>query len=295
MPGCPFCFYVLSFRLPQNHFLSGKNWVILRGHYPHGAPGDPHAIPNRAVKSIPRGSRRAVRQKVHTPAYASLNGGSDDMVLDLSEILDISESGAAIQTSSSWEISRVVNLCLDLSETKTYLQTTAHVIWADRNGRIGVRFPQMPEASRRKLKEWLFLNAMVGAANWVARHGEPELPHQELAHQVLPTPSPKVPKSRDVASGAAESRPDYTATLTALSAVQREVEAHGTNLDSALQLIAGRAQTFTMAEGSADRDCRRSGHGVSRERGRCSPNRREIGRGRRLLRLLRPNGFLATL
>jgi GAF domain-containing protein len=208
--------------------------------------GTHSAVPNRVPKTVSRGLRRAVRQKVHTPAYASLNGGSDDMVLDLSEILDISESGAAIQTSSSWEISRVLNLCLDLSETKTFLQTTGYVVWADRTGRIGVRFPDLPEPSRRKLKEWLFLNAMVGAANWVARHGEAELPYRDL-----PAQPPRLSKSREAAPSPTELRADYTATLTALAAVQREVEAQGPNLESALQLIAERSRTFTMAEGSA--------------------------------------------
>jgi putative methionine-R-sulfoxide reductase with GAF domain len=208
--------------------------------------GTHSAVPNRVSKPVSRSLRRAVRQKVHTPAYASLNGGSDDMVLDLSEILDISESGAAIQTSSSWGIRRVLNLCIDLSETNTYLQTTGHVVWADRTGKIGVRFPDLPEPSRRKLKEWLFLNAMVGAANWVARHGEAELPYRDG-----PIQQRKVSKSREVTPNPTELRADYTATLTALAAVQREVEAQGANLDSALQLIAERSRTFTMAEGSA--------------------------------------------
>ena len=196
------------------------------------------------LKPSPRGRRRAVRQKVHTPAYASLNGGSDDMVLDLSEILDISETGVAIQTSSSWEISRVLNLCLDLSETKSYLHTTGFVVWADRTGRIGVRFPELPDASRRKLQEWLFLNAMVAASNYAVSHGEPEMENLE--------PSPKNALPPQGAGGAQfDSRADYTTTLSALSAVQREVEALGPNLDAALQLIAERVRAFTQAHGSA--------------------------------------------
>lgn len=194
------------------------------------------------LKPLPRDRRGAVRQKVHTPAFASLNGGTDDMVLDLSEILDISEAGAAIQTSSSWEISRVVNLCLDLSETKTYLQTTGRVVWADRSGRIGVRFPDLPAASRRKLQEWLFLNAMVGAANYVARHGE---------SQILPRfPAPEK-KGASSGHGAFEEGADYTTALVALSTVQRQVEVLGPNLGAALELIAERARAFTRANGAA--------------------------------------------
>src|SRR6267378_6088741 len=165
------------------------------------------AVSNGIPKPVPRGRRRAVRQKVHTPAYASLNGGSDDMVLDLSEILDISETGAAIQTSSSWEINRVLNLCLDLSETKTYLHTTGYVVWADPMGRIGVRFPDLPEASRGKLQEWLFLNAMVGAANYAARHGESGLLHREFSARAHATSILTEPTLASV-----ESRADYTTT-----------------------------------------------------------------------------------
>jgi GAF domain-containing protein len=195
------------------------------------------------LKAVPRGGRRrAVRQKVHTPAYASFNGGSDDMVLDLSEVLNISERGAAIQTSSPFEIDRVLNLCLDLSETKTYLHTTGHVVWADKSGRIGIRFPELPDDSRRKLQEWLFLNAMVGAANYVARNGESSVSYRETLSQQRQMP---------LGNTTREPRADYTATLTALSAVQREVEGLGPKLDAALQLIAERAQIFTGANGAA--------------------------------------------
>lgn len=196
----------------------------------------------RILTPLPRDRRRAVRQKVHSPAYVSLNGDTDDMVLDLSEILDISENGAAIQTSSSWEINRFLNLCLDLSETKTYLKTTGYVVWADPTGRIGVRFRDLPPASRRKLHEWLFMNAMVGAANYVAVYGEPRVPRSSPA-----------PERRNNGSGQAafDTGADYTTTLVALSTVQRQVEVLGSNLEAALGLIAERARDFTRANGAA--------------------------------------------
>ena len=46
-------------------------------------------------------------------------------------------------------------------------------------------------------------------------------------------------------------RPDYTDTLSAVTAVQREVEALGADLSGALQLIASRAQTLVRASGAA--------------------------------------------
>jgi len=203
--------------------------------------GPQSASSNRQLEPLSR-RRQSVRQRVHSPAYASLNGTSDDMVLDLSEVLDISERGAAIQTSSTWSVNRVVTLCLDLSETETYLQTSGQIVWADRKGRIGVRFREMPPDSRRKLQEWLFLNAMVGAANYVARHGEP---HTDIDRWNAP------PQPRPPTVVVEDTRADYTSTLAALAAVQREVEAHGANLTGALQLIAERCCTFTRANGAA--------------------------------------------
>lgn len=203
--------------------------------------GPQTAKSSRLLKPLPPNRRQSVRQKVHSPAYASLNGSSDDMVLDLSEVLDISEQGVAIQTSSSWNVNRVLNLCLDLSETQTYLHTTGYVVWSDRKGRIGLRFPELPPESRRKLQEWLFLNAMVGAANYVARNGDvqPEVDRWN-----------KPPVQRPIVRSQ-ETRADYTTTLSALSAVQREVEAQGSNLSAALHLIAERCRTFTRANGAA--------------------------------------------
>ena len=202
--------------------------------------GPQTAAPFRNPKPLPRNRRQTVRHRVHTPAYVSLNGNSDDMVLDLSEVVNISERGASIQTSSAWDTSGTLNLCLDLSETRTYVHTTGYVVWAKRNGRIGVCFSEMPQESRRKLREWLFLNAMVGAANHAARYGDQT------------DDEPPAPSSPPLALGPAdESRADYTSTLAALAAVQREVEAQGSNLEFALQLVAERARAFTHASGCA--------------------------------------------
>ena len=202
--------------------------------------GPQTAKSSRLLKPVPRNRRKFVRQKVHSPAYASLNRSADDMVLDLSEVLDISERGISIQTSSTWHVNRVLNLCLDLSETQTYLQTTGYVVWSDRKGRLGLQFPELPPESRRKLKEWLFLNAMVGAANYAARRSDMQL---EVDRWNAKAPQPDVREPQTQA--------DYTTTLTALAAVQREVEAQGTNLTAALQLMADRSRTFTRANGAA--------------------------------------------
>src|SRR5450755_2732015 len=122
------------------------------------------------IAGAPNGERRRlVRQKLHTPVYASFNGPQTDMVVDLSELLDLHEDGFAVQTSERLEMNRAVALCLDLPETKSFIHGSGQVIWSDDTGRGGVRFSALPESSRHILREWLFANLLIACANHAAR------------------------------------------------------------------------------------------------------------------------------
>jgi putative methionine-R-sulfoxide reductase with GAF domain len=203
-------------------------------------------------RPTPRIRRRHVRQRVHTPAYASLNGSSSGQFLDLSEIVDIHEEGMAIQASSPLEVQHSVNLCLDLTATKACIHTTGEVIWADGSGRVGIRFPQMPDQSFRQLKEWLFVNLLVACANQRAEPFSGNEFSQVVPQAILetqPHDSALVNWMRQELEPTAPA--DYTSVLTALAAVKREVESLGSDLDRALELLAQRAQTFTRATGAA--------------------------------------------
>ena len=209
--------------------------------------------------------RRRVRQKVHTPAYATLNGNSNEQLLDLSKIIDINEDGMAIQASFPLHIQRDVNLCLDLAATKTRINTRGEVVWADGSGRVGISFPQMPDDAVRQLKEWLFVNLMVACVNYQADRVTDQLYGSRLVGQISPERLPHI-ASPDLAAKPTENSAlvnwmrqelepaapaDYTSILTALAAVKREVDSLGSDLDSTLQLLAQRAQTFTRATGAA--------------------------------------------
>src|SRR5258707_5571603 len=148
------------------------------------------------VAGAPNGERRrSVRQKLHTPVYASFNGPDSGMVVDLSELLDLHEGGFAVQTSERLEMNRAVTLCLDLPETRSFIHGTGEVIWSDDTGRSGIRFSSLPEASRQALKEWLFANLLIASSNHAARteqltrrqHEEEENPAEPAA--VTPVPN----------------------------------------------------------------------------------------------------------
>src|SRR5207253_2537552 len=95
--------------------------------------------------------RHSLRQKVNTPAFASFDGVTGGVILDLSE------EGLAMHTAVPLEPHRRLSLHLSLSEA-TQLDTTGYVAWADALGRAGVRFSDLPEEARQRLKEWLTLN-----------------------------------------------------------------------------------------------------------------------------------------
>jgi GAF domain-containing protein len=177
--------------------------------------------------------RRRVRHRVHTPAYASFTGMSKGLVLDLNEILDISEDGASVQCPSVLELNRDYVLCLDLAEAHVQIYTTGQVMWSEASGRAGLRFVHLPESSLLQLRDWLFVNAMASVVNAA----------------VITAPGLAVPGAPETAQSAPP--PDYANALATLSAVQREVESLGTDLDASLRLIAGQSQALVRATGAA--------------------------------------------
>jgi len=171
--------------------------------------------------------RRRVRHRIQTPAYASFTAESRSAMLDLHEIVNISEDGVAIQCTSPLDADRNLDLCLDLAECEEHIYTSARVVWTDPSGRAGLLFSELSPVSLFRLREWLFLNAMTGAAA-----NEPALAHTSAALHVATVPN-------------------YTDTLAAVTAVHRQVEALGADLPAVLQLIAARAQSLVHASGAA--------------------------------------------
>jgi hypothetical protein len=211
--------------------------------------GTKPAESSQELKPTTRDRRWRVRHKIHTPAYVSLDGTSASRALNLCEILDISEEGMSIQTSSPLELIGNLNLCLDLSETKAYIHTIGQVIWSNRSGRVGIHFPAMPDACLRRLKEWLFANAIVGYVN----HTFAQTLQPKAEALTEPPREAGVQAATLQVEGAAAPPPPpgYSSIWTALTAVKREVELIGPDLDVSLQVIAERALTFTRATGAA--------------------------------------------
>lgn len=150
-------------------------------------------------------------------------------MLDLHEVLNISEIGVSVQCPSPMEIGQQLDMCLDLVEASGQISVTARVMWSDSTGRAGLGFPALVGPARQRLREWLFLNAMASASNAASSAA--------LPRSIAPTNSTL--------------RPNYTDTLSAASAVQREAESLGSDLEAVLCLVASRSQSLLRASGAA--------------------------------------------
>jgi hypothetical protein len=187
--------------------------------------------------------RHALRQKVNTPAFASFDGATGGMVLDLSE------EGMAMQAQSPLESHTLVPLHLTLGEPTAYLETTGYVAWADALGRAGVRFSDLPDEARGRLREWLTVNA--GVPSWKA-------PRWVVNDSVFPSAA----NSGEVNSGGAvvalslEVAPDFSGDGLRVASPSTTVqyEFKSLNMDEmneSLAVIASRACSITRGSGAA--------------------------------------------
>src|SRR5579862_4272353 len=202
--------------------------------------------------------RHSMRHRAHSPAYARLNATDADAT-DLSEILDISEEGMSVQTSSRLEIERSLNVSLDLSETGTSIRTTGQVVWSESSGRAGIRFARLSRESLHQLKEWLFVNILTAFDHAGAVSTDEN--EWKSASKRLP-PSHTMPKDEFISGTSLisgngnDSAEPYAFTNTGPArerATEREseVEPKRSDRESTLQSMAERALTLTRATGAA--------------------------------------------
>ena len=202
-----------------------------------------------------------MRHRAHSPAYTTLNE-SQGNAPELSEILDISEEGMSIQTSSPLEIEHDLSLCLDLSETRALIHTTGHLVWSDTAGRAGIRFLRLSPQSLDQLKEWLFVNVLTAfdhagetSYNWENWNG--------ASNHLLPShtmPGGDLLSGHLLISGNGGASEDGSTSVRTNgngNRVNREIEVkieaepNRFGRENTLQSIAERALTLTRATGAA--------------------------------------------
>ncbi len=201
--------------------------------------------------------RSCVRHKVNGPVFASFDGVTGGMILDLSE------QGLSMQTVVPMKTDRAdrrVHLRLDLPDSDAHLETTGYIAWADALGRAGVRFSDLPEDARQRIDHWLALNdsapsrkaptlavdRALGAASFVGgqrvgRKRIGRLRNKRLRNKKDAFHQPGSRAATEAPAGA----PPVSTTI------QYEFQSLGPDLNAALRVISERARTLLRGQGAA--------------------------------------------
>src|SRR6202042_3150484 len=184
--------------------------------------------------------RSCLRHKVHGPVFASFDGVTGGMILDLSE------QGVSMQTMVPLEAERRVQLRLDLPDSDAHLETTGYIAWADALGRAGVRFSELPEEARRRIDHWLALNDQAPSRK------APKLTvDRVLGTSTNLSGTTRAKETRSIRLEAA-SGPEQRDTRPPVSTpVQYEFQSLGPDLNAALRVISDRARTLLRGGGAA--------------------------------------------
>jgi putative methionine-R-sulfoxide reductase with GAF domain len=189
--------------------------------------------------------RSCLRHKVNGPVFASFDGITGGMILDLSE------QGLSMQTivplDTEHRTDRRVQLRLDLPDTDTHLETTGYVAWADALGRAGVRFSELPAEARQRLDDWLARNEQAPSR---------KAPKLTLDRVFGPTTSGTLSdqgahRPQSVSLEAETGVADTYGQATTSSTIQYEFHSLGPDLNTALRVISERARTLLRGTGAA--------------------------------------------
>jgi putative methionine-R-sulfoxide reductase with GAF domain len=183
--------------------------------------------------------RRHIRHKLHSPVYASFSGSNAGLVLELSELHELSEDGFSVDTNERLDVNQQISFSLDLPETKAKFQSTGVVVWG-KGARKGIRFSGLPEQSQRLLKDWLIVNLLAGSMRNAEHKTQAAAPTETKPAALSPILLPAIDSPV----------PDLSSVLAAVEAVRREVRAT-IDFDAALSLITERALSLTGGAGAA--------------------------------------------
>jgi hypothetical protein len=198
--------------------------------------------------------RSCLRHKVHGPVFASFDGVTGGMILDLSE------QGLSMQSVVPLKADRRVELRLDLptydlpaharshNDSESHLETTGYIAWADALGRAGVRFSDLPADARQRLDHWLALNEESPSLK------APKLDFDRALGRRQNGDENSKPRSISLEAenleGDASAEGAYSVTAVA-NTVQYEFHPLGPDLNAALRTIAERARTLLRGAGAA--------------------------------------------
>src|SRR6478672_10826800 len=106
----------------------------------------------RAARGLmAREKRIKLRIALHAPA--SITYADAENVA--ATLLDLSEDGLAIQSERRMPPRCKVYFQFNLPGEKSSVRLSGDVVWQDSSGRVGIRFVDVPQTSRRTINEWI--------------------------------------------------------------------------------------------------------------------------------------------
>ena len=106
----------------------------------------------RAARGLMRREKRGkLRVSLHAPASIAY-ANAENVAATL---LDLSEDGLSIQSERRLPPRCKVYFQFNLPGDKSAVRLSGDVVWQDSSGRVGIRFVDVPQTSRRTLNEWI--------------------------------------------------------------------------------------------------------------------------------------------
>ena len=133
----------------------------------------------RAARGLmAREERGKLRIALHAPA--SITYANAENVA--ATLLDLSEDGLAIQSERRLPPRCKVYFQFNLPGDKSSVRLSGDVVWQDSSGRVGIRFVDVPQTSRRTMNEWIKSSlARLATAEKNAPRKEPQAPAEAVA------------------------------------------------------------------------------------------------------------------
>jgi CheY-like chemotaxis protein len=163
----------------------------------------------RAAQTVlHRDKRRKARAAVHTHATIDYAGVEQARAT----LVDLAEDGMAVNFGKKLPPTCKVYFQFQLPGQMANVRLSGQVVWQDWNGRAGIQFMDVPQASRRVLQEWLKMNVA-------------DAPKQELAAERV-----------EVQHSIRPSEDSVTAGQQAEKAAEEKQEANGRNGEAGARL-----------------------------------------------------------
>ncbi|HXM61026.1 MAG TPA: response regulator [Terriglobales bacterium] len=136
-------------------FAKGANFMLYK---PISRERAAHSM--RAARGLMQSERR-IRPRIPVQANTSVAYAGEENVP--AALVDLSEDGIAFRSDGKLPPHCKVYFQFSLPGNTSLIRLSGEVMWQDSSGRVGIRFAQVPQTSRRVLNDWLQANLAAAA------------------------------------------------------------------------------------------------------------------------------------